>query len=126
MILLVLALGFVHADHCTQWYLRYNTLYECLDDHAKLSTRSSLITPETTKAVTTTTTMVTSTTTMVTSTTTAVTTTSDTLETIQSPTVSSVDLTTKEISQEPKFENTTSAAPRQRWWMSPFGIIGLM
>ena len=119
MILLVLALGFVHADHCTQWYLRYNTLYECLDDHAKLSTRSSLITPETTKAVTTTTTMVTSTTT-------AVTTTSDTLETIQSPTVSSEDLTTKEISQEPKFENTTSAAPRQRWWMSPFGIIGLM
>ena len=128
MLLLVFALGFIQAERCAQWYLRYNTLYECLDDQAKQSTRSSPVTPiseETFKR--TTTTEITTTTPVLTLTTTAATTTSDALATIKSPTVTSADLTTKEISsQEPKFENTTSAAPRQRWWMSPFGIIGLM
>ena len=136
MLTSLLLLTFIEADRCEQWYLKYDTIYDCLDDKSQTAVATqtipvspviSLTSPITTTPTTTSTSKTTTTTTSLSTPDsteseeldTTMTTATYTPTTLPEPTVTASSAVTR-------FENQTNAAQRQSWWRSPFGIIGLM
>ena len=137
MIVAILLFGLIKSDRCSQWYLKYETIYECLDDNqhsSSLQTTSSIVNDQTTQIST------------ASFASTSASTpkseiypdyeTTDEMTTSQLPkptslfhttTSTTTDLVTQTIlTPENRFENETNSAGNRKWWKSPFGIIGLM
>ena len=137
MIFAILLFGLIKSDRCSQWYLKYETIYECLDDNqhsSSFQTTSSVVNDQSTQI-----------TTASLGSTSASTSnseiypdyeTTDEMTTPQLPkptsfyhttTSTTTDLVTQTfLTPENRFENETNSAGNRKWWKSPFGVIGLM